>query len=48
MFVQESKSGLYGLFYIESDSHTFMDGKHEMSLTLAFENMMDEKELPTS
>ena len=46
--VQESKSGLYGLFYIESDSHTFMDGKHEMSLTLAFENMMDEKELPTS
>lgn len=46
--VQESKSGLYGLFYIESDSHTFMNGKHEMSLTLAFENMMDEKELPTS
>lgn len=46
--VQESKSGLYGLFYIESDSHTFSDGKHEMSLTLAFENTMDEKELPSS
>lgn len=46
--VQESKSGLYGLFYIESDTHTFTDGKHEMSLTLAFENTMDEKELPSS
>ena len=44
--VQESRSGLYGLFYIESDSHSFMDGKHEMSLTLAFANTMDEKELP--
>lgn len=46
--VQDSKSGLYGLFYIESDTHTFTDGKHEMSLTLAFENTMDEKELPSS
>lgn len=46
--VQESKSGLYGLFYIESDTHTFVNGKHEMSLTLAFENAMDEKELPSS
>ena len=46
--VQESKSGLYGLFYIESDSHTFTNGKHEMTLTLAFENTMDEKELPSS
>ena len=46
--VQESKSGLYGLFYIESDTHTFTDGKHEMTLTLAFENTMDEKDLPSS
>ena len=46
--VQDSKSGLYGLFYIESDTHTFTDGKHEMSLTLAFKNTMDEKELPSS
>lgn len=45
--VQESKSGLYGLFYIESDSHTFANGKHEMSLTLAFENTMDEKDIPS-
>ena len=46
--VQESKSGLYGLFYIDSDSHTFSNGKHEMSLTLNFENTMDEKDLPSS
>lgn len=46
--VQDNKSGLYGLFYIESDSHTFTNGKHEMTLTLAFENTMDEKELPSS
>lgn len=46
--VQDSRSGLYGLFYIESDTHTFTDGKHEMSLTLAFKNTMDEKELPSS
>lgn len=43
--VQESKSGLYGLFYIDSDSHTFSAGKHEMQLTLNFENMMDEKDV---
>lgn len=44
--VQESSTGLYGLFFIESDTHIFSDGKHEMSLTLSFSNTMDEKELP--
>lgn len=43
--VQESNTKLYGKFYIESDSHTFSDGKEEMQLTLAFSNMMDEKEI---
>lgn len=43
--VQESNTKLYGKFYIESDSHTFSDGKDEMQLTLAFSNMMDEKEI---
>lgn len=43
--VQESVTGLYGKFYIESDTHTFSDGKEEMQLTLAFSNMMDEKEI---
>lgn len=43
--VQEAVTGLYGKFYIESDTHTYTDGKEEMQLTLAFSNMMDEKEI---
>lgn len=43
--VQEPVTGLYGKFWIESDSHTFSNGKSEMQLTLAFENLMDEKEI---
>ncbi len=45
VIVQEATTGLYGKFYIESDSHTFEDGKHEMQLTLEFELMMDEQEI---
>lgn len=45
VIVQESDTGLYGKFYIESDSHTFENGKSQMELTLSFENLMDEKEL---
>lgn len=43
--IQEPVSGLYGFFYIESDTHMFVNGKGQMQLTLAFQNMMDEKEL---
>lgn len=46
--VQDEISGLYGLFFIESDSHTYADGKADMQLTLAFSNLMDEKEIDTS
>jgi len=45
ILIQEPITGLYGKFYIESDTHTFSDGKDEMQLTLAFSNMMDEKEI---
>ena len=45
LIVQETTTGLFGKFYIESDTHTFTDGKHEMALTLAFSNMMDEMEI---
>lgn len=45
LIVQESDTGLYGAFYIESDTHTFSNGKAEMQLTLSFENVMDEKEI---
>lgn len=45
VIVQEADTGLYGQFYIESDTHTFSCGKAQMDLTLAFENLMDEKEI---
>ena len=41
IIVQETDTGLYGQFYIESDNHTFSAGKAQMDLTLAFENLMD-------
>lgn len=43
--IQEPVTGLYGRFYIESDTHTFFNGQETMALTLAFENMMDEMEI---
>ncbi|MEY8355263.1 hypothetical protein AALB39_18165 [Lachnospiraceae bacterium 54-53] len=43
--IQDEISGLYGLFFIESDTHTYANGKEEMQLTLAFSNIMDEKEI---
>ena len=45
IIVQETDTGLYGQFYIESDTHTFSCGKAQMDLTLAFENLMDEREI---
>lgn len=48
IIVQETDTGLYGQFYIESDTHTFSCGKAQMDLTLAFENLMDEKEIETT
>lgn len=47
IIVQETDTGLYGQFYIESDTHTFSCGKAQMDLTLAFENLMDEKDIET-
>ena len=48
IIVQETDTGLYGQFYIESDTHTFSCGKAQMDLTLAFENLMDEKDIETN
>ena len=42
--VKEAYTGLTGLFWIDSDSHTFQDGQHTMQLTLDFVNTMDAKE----
>lgn len=41
VLVQETETGLYGRFFIESDSHTYANGEASMNLTLAFQNMMD-------
>lgn len=41
--VKDKAIGLTGLFYIDSDTHTFENGQHMMDLTLNFQNIMDEK-----
>lgn len=39
--IKESFTGLNGLFFIDSDTHTWENGQHTMSLGLSFENIMD-------
>lgn len=43
--VQEPTTGIYGLFYIDDDSHTWKNGQYFNQLTLNFESIMDEKEV---
>lgn len=45
VLVQEHETGLTGRFFIESDSHTYANGESTMSLTLSFQNLMDEIEI---
>lgn len=42
--VYDKATGLNGLFWIDSDSHTWENGTHMMSLELNFKNIMDRKE----
>lgn len=42
--VQEPYTGLYGLFYIDSDVHEWKRGQYYNKLVLNFKAMMDEKE----
>ncbi len=42
--VREPYTGLYGLFYIDSDTHTWKNGIYLNKLVINFKNMMDEKE----
>ena len=42
--VYEKASGLRGLFWIDTDTHTWENGVHTMSLELNFQNVMDSKE----
>lgn len=39
--VKDSITGLTGVFWIDSDSHTWQDGVHTMTLELAFKNLME-------
>lgn len=41
--VHDKATGLDGLFWIDSDTHTWEGGKHTMSLELNFKNIMDKK-----
>ena len=45
LLVQEEETGLIGQFFIESDSHKYSNGESTMSLTLAFQNLLDEVEI---
>ena len=45
IFVREPVTGLYGRFFIESDAHAFKNASQEVDITLAFDCMMDEKEI---
>lgn len=42
--VREPYNGLYGLFYIDSDVHTWKNGLYTNKLTVDFKNIMDEQE----
>ena len=41
--VHDKATGLDGLFWIDSDTHTWEGGRHTMSLELNFKNVMDKK-----
>lgn len=43
VIIREPYTGLQGLFYIDSDEHTWENGQHHMSLKLAYQNIMDEQ-----
>lgn len=42
--VREPYTGVYGLFYIDADVHTWKLGQYYNKLTLNFKNIMDEQE----
>jgi hypothetical protein len=42
--VREPYTGIYGLFYIDADIHTWKLGQYYNKLTLNFKNIMDEQE----
>lgn len=45
IYIQDSASGLTGLFWINTDTHKWSKGVHTMTLTLEFKKNMDTKEV---
>lgn len=45
VIIKDSVTKLSGKFWIESDSHTFQNGIHTMSLDMSFKNIMDVREV---
>lgn len=43
--ILDSITGITGVFWIESDSHTWSGGKHTMSITLAFKNTTESPDI---
>lgn len=43
--VREPYTGLYGLFYIDEDTHTWKNGLYLNKLVVDFKNIMDEKDV---
>lgn len=41
--ITEKDTGIKGLFYVKSDTHTYENGLHTTSLELSFEKIMDEQ-----
>lgn len=44
IYVVDKETGLIGGFYVQSDSHTYQNGYHEMNLTLAWTDELPEIE----
>lgn len=45
VIVKEPHTGLYGYFYIDSDTHVWKNGIYTNKLVLNFKNIMDEKDV---
>lgn len=43
--MEEPVTGLYGLFWIDQDTHTWKNGMYQTKLVLNFRNIMDEQEV---
>lgn len=46
--IEDDYTGLVGVFQIDTDTHTWKDGVHTMSLDLNFETIMDLKSYRTT